>query len=347
MKIKYPRPIKSGDMIGITAPSSGVQSENFSRLDVVLNNLRAHEFHVVEGSCLRKNQKHVSGNKTDRAAELMQFWRDPDIRAIMPPWGGEILTEILPLVDFEEIKTLEPKWISGYSDISTLLLPLTLVSGIATVHGSNLMDLTPRQSDPLTTGLLGVFKLSEGSSFVQHSSTLFQSKYIDFKIDPEAPLNLTETTQWKVLNKASRGQLTFSGRIIGGCLDTISRLVGTKYCDVPKFCSNVANDGTILYFENCEMSPCELVRALWNIKFAGWFDKLNGVLIGRSTGPNAKSTSDLSYVESIESVLGDIDAPVLYDVDIGHQPPQFNIVNGALANVVFQNGKGSLTTKLI
>lgn len=160
---KISKPLKKGDKIGITAPSSGVAIEHYARLDLVLDNLRSMGFQIVEGSCLRKQYKHVSAPKHGRADEFMQFWKDPGIKAIMPPWGGEILVEILPLIDFKELNKHEPKWLSGYSDTSTLLLPLTTLTGIATVHGSNLMDLSPTQTDPLTTSLIKVLQLPLGS----------------------------------------------------------------------------------------------------------------------------------------------------------------------------------------
>ena len=37
----------------------------------------------------------------------------------------------------------------GFSDIDTLLVPLTLLTGIATLHGQNLMDTPYAVPDPL------------------------------------------------------------------------------------------------------------------------------------------------------------------------------------------------------
>jgi len=51
----------------------------------------------------------------------------PEVAAIIPPWGGELLIEVLPLLDFNKITETECKWVMGYSDTSTLLMPLTLI----------------------------------------------------------------------------------------------------------------------------------------------------------------------------------------------------------------------------
>jgi len=346
MKIRYPSPLQKGDKIGITAPSSGVTSAQFPRLDLVLKNLKDQGFRVEEGKCLRKKYKHVSAPKEERAADFLQLWNDPSVKAIMPPWGGEILVEILPLFDFQEISKSTPKWISGYSDVSTLLFPLTLLTGIATVHGSNLMDLVPRQTDALTNSLIRSLQLSSGSEFIQHSVPLYQSKWADFETHVDAPLNLTDKTEWKVLNQ-DFAKSQFSGRMIGGCLDTIARLVGTKYAPLPQFVRQFKSEGTILYLENCELPPCELVRTLWNLKLANWFEGISGLLLGRSAGPDAKREEDLSYVEALRSALGDFRMPIVYDVDIGHRPPQFSIINGSLGTVEWSGSGGSLRQKLV
>lgn len=348
MKTIYPAPLNKGDKIGITAPSSGVTPAHYARLDLVLNNLRSLGFQIAEGKCLRNQHKHVSGPKQERAKEFMQFWKDPSIKAIMPPWGGEILVEMLPLIDFNELKNCEPKWVSGYSDISTLLLPLTTLTGIATLHGSNLMDLSPAQTHPLTTALIKVLQLPAGSEFTEEMSSRYQSQWLDFTNQPEAALDLTERTQWKILRGQNRAaNLRFSGRLIGGCLDTIARLVGTRYADLPRFYESFSSDGVILYFENCELTPCELARTLWNIRLAGWFEGIAGILIGRSSGPVAKSENDLSYFEALVSVLEDINVPIIYDMDIGHRPPQLNIINGAYGTLNFSDNKGSLNQQMI
>lgn len=177
---------------------------------------------------------------------------------------------------------------------------------------------------------------------------MYQTKWVNIKTHPGAPLNLTKPTQWKVLrsNLDPKAEVHFSGRLIGGCLDTIARLVGTPYADLPRFYKNFSSEGIILYFENCELNPCELTRTLWNIKLAGWFEGIVGILIGRSSGPDAKSENDLSYFEVLLSVFEDIKVPIIYDVDIGHRPPQLNIINGSLGTVEFRNSKGRLKQRL-
>ncbi|MBN3786175.1 hypothetical protein G3N94_04600 [Burkholderia sp. Ac-20353] len=44
----------------------------------------------------------------------------------------------------------------------------------------------------------------------------------------------------------------------------------------------------------------------------------------------------------MQSALGDIRCPVIYDMDIGHVPPQLSLVNGALAQVELHDGHGTI-----
>jgi muramoyltetrapeptide carboxypeptidase LdcA involved in peptidoglycan recycling len=85
------------------------------------------------------------------------------------------------------------------------------------------------------------------------------------------------------------------------------------------------------------------VRWIQNLRQAGWFDSVNGILIGRSCGPDATDPNALSYVEALRWGLDGIHVPVIYDVDIGHSPPQMTVINGAHGELVFESGRGRLT----
>jgi len=339
--IRFPKPLEPGDLIAVTAPSSGVTPAEMPRLELVLSDLRARGYRVVEGDCLRGEHRDASAPRDQRAHELMQFLTDPRVAAILPPWGGELAIELLTFIDFAGLRSLPPKWFLGYSDLSTLQLPLTLISGWATAHGPNLMDLAPSQTDPLTTSALRILGSDLSSPIVQHASTRYQMEWNDFRVCPDATFNLTEPTVWRRLD-GSAARAGFSGRLIGGCLDTILHLAGSPYGDVPRFVRESGPVGAILYLENAGMGPAALVRALWGLRLNGWFDGLSGLMFGRSSGPEPRDADRLTYEDALQAVLADLPYPVLFDVDIGHRPPQFTLINGAFARVVFENGSGRI-----
>src|SRR6185312_6938582 len=118
-------PLVPGDVIGVTAPSTGVPGSLRRRLDFAVQQLRDRGFVVDMGDCL-DGSTHISAPAEQRARELMRMLLDPTIKAIVPPWGGATAIDLIPLLDFDALASAEPTWFVGYSDISTLLTPVTL-----------------------------------------------------------------------------------------------------------------------------------------------------------------------------------------------------------------------------
>lgn len=342
--MKYPKPLQPGATIGVTAPSSGIEPPMHPRLDLALDMLRQRGFKVQEGSCLRSHSKNTSAPAKERAEELKQFLTDPKIDAVMPPWGGQRAIEMLPYMDFERLKSCSPKWFSGFSDISTLHLPLALIAGWPTLHGPNLMELAAPELDANSAAIWALLSCKAGQSVTQQSSHYYQQEVANWLQDPTAGLRQTEPTCWQRLDQSEQ-PLQLSGRLIGGCLDTLSRLAGTRYGDVSGFIAS-SDEPVLLYLENVQLEPLEMLRALKSLEFHGWFNAISGLLIGRSSGPDASSEADLSYVEALHAVFDNMAHPTLYDVDIGHKPPQVSLVNLASATVDYSSGGATVTVTL-
>lgn len=343
-KIRYPQALKTGSIIGVTAPSSGVASTNEARLNLVLEHLKSRGFEALEGNCLRTDYKSVSGSAQERAKDFQSLWNNPRVDAIIPPWGGEFLLNILQHLNFVELSKT-PKWVLGYSDTSTLLFTITVMTGISTAHGMNLMDAVLNQDDSLSKQTYPILSLKPGETVIQNSSEKYQLHFKDFSKDIGVTFNLTEATQWKALDGRSKAE--FSGRILGGCLDTLRNLIGTPYGNMNEFAARFKKDGLVLYLENSGSKPSEVCRALWNMKLAGWFDVVNGVVFGRSSGPDTAEDDELSYHDALVDVFSGSAFPVIYDADIGHRPPQLTILNGSMATLRYKDGAGSLTQTLI
>lgn len=111
MTVKFPPPLLAGDTIAVTAPSSGVEGGALGRLDHAIDKLRARGYRVVEGNCLRSEFKDASALANERADEFNRFLNDPSVAAIIPPWGGELASELLELVDFAALRQMPPKWL--------------------------------------------------------------------------------------------------------------------------------------------------------------------------------------------------------------------------------------------
>src|SRR5437879_10358926 len=124
MPVRHPRSLRPGDRVGITSPSSGVGEKLRERLQVAIRDVEARGFEVVLGQCM-DGSGPASAPAAARADELMSLLTDPAISAVVPPWGGELAIELLPLLDWDRLRVAEPTWLVGYSDLSTILTPLT------------------------------------------------------------------------------------------------------------------------------------------------------------------------------------------------------------------------------
>lgn len=340
--ILYPKGKTDQNLVlGVSAPSSGLGEKAFiDRYILVRNEHLKNSIKIIEGKCLFDEKQHVSGSKWQRVEDLNNLVKTPEITLIHPPWGGELAIDILELFDFDAIKA-NPIWIQGYSDISTLLLAITVKTGVATAHGTNFMDSLIGQ-DELTANSRSYLDLEPGKSFTQKSSDKWELHPTYYSKNLEALFNLTEPTNWTVLN-ADKAEL--KGRLIGGCIDTIKHLIGTPYGDIPKFTDEYAKDhGHIIYLENCEQSPTELYRSLISMKYAGWFENVKGVIFGRNNGTDKE---EFSYKESVRQALDFLKVPVILDADIGHRAPQMTLINGSLANLSVSNGKATLTQTFV
>jgi muramoyltetrapeptide carboxypeptidase len=337
-RITYPEQLKSGDIIAVTAPSSGVEEEFHFMLNKSKNNLEEKGYRVQFGNCLWNEQKCVSAPKEERANELLKLMKNDDVKLIMPPWGGHFLIDILHLLDWEELKKSPAKWIHGYSDISTLAFTYTINTGHASSHGTNFVDLSAPTWDETTVKWEDVLQTKQGELITQNSSKMYQSSWDEAFNNPGTGFRFDQKTEWKSL---SGEEETMSGRLLGGCLDVLVRLVGTPYGNVSKFVNDYCKeDGVLWYLESCNMTADDIYRSLWQMKTAGWFEHISGFMFGRPSGYD--KMKDFTLEDALKGIFDEFDIPIVYDVDIGHMPPQLTLINGAIARVEYENGKGKI-----
>ena len=139
------------------------------------------------------------------------------------------------------------------------------------------------------------------------------------------------------------GDVDVSGRLIGGCLETLGPLAATPYGDVAAFGRAHADEGLIVYLEACEDGAYTIARTLHALRYAGWFEHAGAVLIGRTTRPDAP---DMTQHGAVADALGDLGIPIVLDVECGHVAPYLPLVNGALAHVVVDGDRHEITQTL-
>jgi muramoyltetrapeptide carboxypeptidase LdcA involved in peptidoglycan recycling len=308
------------------------------RLDVALRDLEAQGYEVVVGRCM-DGSTHLSAPAAERAAELTDMLTDPTIRAVVPPWGGETAIDLLPLLDFERIGRAEPTWMVGWSDISTIITPLTLLTGVATVHGNNLMD-TPYRTPGGLKSWLGIVTAPRGETFSQTPPGRHRSGGWDDWVQHPGIRDLTLDAEGTWTRLDGTGDVEVEGRLIGGCIETLGHLAGTPYLDT----SRLAGDEPLLvYVEACEDNAFTICRHLHGMRLAGFFDRAAAVLVGRTRAPAGRT---LTQYEAVLDALGPLGVPIVADVECGHVPPHLPLVNGARGRVVHTASRSEIVQTL-
>ena len=340
--ITYPKKLEKGDTIGITAPSSGVVEKNkIEKLENAYANFFMLGYDtMLETANVRNDNKFVSSDSKTRAKEFMELWENKEVKWIMPVTGGEFLMDMLPFIDKEAIKQSTPKWVQGFSDISLLNYYITTNFNIATVHARNFATYGIRKLDSTMLKTVGI--LEDANTSLQESAEFYQGAKIDEKDELE-PYNLTERVEYK--NLKNRQAEKISGRVIGGCIDVLRGLMGTELDNTVNFCEQFKEEGILWYLENCEMPVTDIYRTLWQMRESGWFKNSNGFLIGRTA--SQETMEDFEYVDALNNALGELNVPIIYDVDIGHVAPQWTMINGAYGEFEYLDGKGKITQKMI
>ena len=329
----YPEFLKEHDTIGVTAPSDGITDEvKLKRLDNAIKNFEDRSFIIKETPNVRCSFKGRSSSSKERAEELESLYKDDNVKTIITSGGGDFLLEMLSELDFNVIKD-NPKWLQGYSDPTGLLFTITTNLDIATVYSDNFKTFG---MEPWHKSLENNLEILKGNIIEQTSF----SKYEEDKklITGLEPFNLRRKVYWKNLN--NEDILNIKGRMIGGCLDLITELFGTRFDKTKDFLEKYKDDGIIWYFDVCELSSESLIRTLWKLKDNGYFKYTKGILFSRVYSCN--SYYDITYEEAIYESLKDLNIPIIINADIGHVSPRMTIINGAIATITSSKGKGKI-----
>ncbi len=327
MKMRQPPFLKAGDLIDLVAPSFGVTTEPYlSRNIEAIKQLKKHGFLVHEGECVHLEEgvaASASGEK--RAKEIMDAFHD-ESKLILSVGGGETMNEILPYIDFEEIKRLPAKWFMGFSDNTNLAFTLATLSNLITIYGPCSPQFFMKK---WRLSELDAFRLLEGETHFEG-----YPKYSITRRNENHPLWTYRLTQKKIIMPAFY-EKPMKGILLGGCLDCLLNLCGTKYDLVTNYVEAHKDDGIIWFLEACDLSPLDIRRGLFQLKEAGWFKNCRGFLMGRHLcGDNEmfgvnKNNATLDMLSSFHK-------PILMDVDLGHTPPSMPIKVGAKAKVSYQ-----------
>lgn len=330
-----PKSIKPGDVLGVTGTSNGITDElKKVRIENGIKNLGGKGYQVqLSENVYVADWRGCCGTGKNRGEQFNQLIKDENVSAIFSPAGGDYLMEMLSYVDFESIKK-NPKWFQGYSDNTGLVYSIVTTCDVAAIYGSNFSDFGMGEWHQSVKDNLGVL---EGTIKELHSYDYFEGERHQYETGLEGYYK-DEEVCWK--NGRNEKNIEISGRLIGGCLDVIVFLLGTKYDGTKDFLKKYKEDGIIWVLESFNMEDVVLITHLWQMKELGYFENAAGFVFGRPLMYNSWVEQD--YQTAVMSVLGDLNVPVIFDADVGHKGPQFPMIMGAKATVTSKDGKGTV-----
>ena len=327
--------------VGVVSLSAGTLGEDFVRHELELG-VRRLEHYGLKVKFLPhalKGIDYVKAHPEQRAADLLEAFRDPEIGLILCAIGGDDTYRLLPYL-FDEgrlEKAACRKPFLGFSDSTVNHFMLHKV-GLPTFYGQSfLSDVCEMDTEmlPYTRRYFEELLRTGTIRRVKPSEVWYEGRTDYSPACLGTPLPAHPAEGWKLL----QGPPVFSGKILGGCLDTIHDFFdGERYADMPALCQKYglfpgAADwqGRILLLETSEeqMSPEKFSRALGFLKQAGVFKAVSGILFGRPMDNVHRE----EYHRRLAAAVNDPALPILADVSVGHALPRCILPFGVNARV--------------
>lgn len=239
-------------------------------------------------------QFFTSGPAAARRDELQALFAEEEVAAVVCARGGAGAGALLPLLDPALVRA-HPKWLLGCSDITFLHLFLDRLD-VVSLHG------------PMAAGDLGLGSYDRTS--LRHA--LF-GEGLPFRTDG----GLTPLRE-------GEGE----GVLKGGCLSILASAAGTPWALRP------AREGTVLFIEDVHERPYRIDRMLRQLRQAGAFASLRGIVFGDMQGCAPKADEGYSLEAVILDALEGLSVPMALGLSSGHTAnPAVTLPLGARARL--------------
>ena len=224
---------------------------DFEKAKTAIEVLREWGFQLKLGHTITSDSNnYFSGTDEERTRDLQEMLDNPEVKAIFCGRGGYGSSRIIDKLNFKKFRK-HPKWVIGYSDITVLHSHIYSNFDIASLHA------------PMASSFADDEYLNP---YVQSLRYALLGKQTYYETAPH-PFNR--------LGKSK-------GDLIGGNLSLISHLMGTS--------SELCTKGRILFIEDIGEYLYSTDRMLVQLKRAGKFKKLAGLIVGGFTDSKRHSS---------------------------------------------------------
>ncbi|WP_027438127.1 S66 family peptidase [Lachnospira multipara] len=350
--MRYPEFLKDKGTIGFVAPSFGCATEPYkTAFDMALERFKSMGYSLDIGPNAYKGEGiGISSTPINCAKELNEMYISDSNDCLISCGGGELMCEILDYVDFEAIKNAKAKFYLGYSDNTNFTFLENILCDTASIYG---VCVGAFANPNWHQSLIDTWECLTGKGFKRDvDGTLFKkvSGYDKFELEslktsdnPAPDYNLTHTKELSlyigdkdIKAEDKNSKLAFEGRLIGGCLDCLSNLCGTRFDKVSDFILKYKDEGIVWFLESCDLNVFDIRRVLWKLKEAGWFKYTKGFIIGRPMHYD-EPIMNLNRFNAVTGILGELNVPIVMDADFGHLSPSMPIISGSYAKVNAEN----------
>jgi len=301
----FPKKLQKGDTIGIISPAGAVKDKNL--LESAKNYFKNKGYKVKIAPHAGDKNAYLAGKDEDRLSDLINFFKDDEIKAIICSRGGYGTFRLLEKIDWEIIRN-NPKIFVGYSDITALLNNFVEKSGMIAFHGPlAVSDFGGGEIDNYTEKIF--WEILEGKVEIPYSF--------------ENPLNYECIISGKT-----------QGELMGGNLAVLLGLLGTPY--FPDF------SGKILLLEDIDEPLYKIDRMLMQLKLAGVFKKVSGILFAEFTSivePKQTDINKLTPIDIIKEHIEGLNIPVGYGFSASHNSKKATLPLGTKYNFDSTNFK--------
>ena len=280
------KPLPSGGTIGVAAPASPYDSRSEVLRGVEWWESQGYEVKLAPHVYARDD--YVAGDARDRAQDLNDLFKDPEVDVVQALQGGYGSAQTIPHLDFEVIAQ-NPKPFVGYSDITALHVAMRQRTGLATFYGYGLVGMGAKESTDFSRERLLKVLRGEGAGEVPR--------------DPDDPY----------VRAIAGGKIT--APLVGGCLWLLLQTMGTPW--------EVELEGCIFFFEDYDAPPWYVDGMLTQLGHTGKLAGVRGVVVGdmekcdwRESRPEWPRTRSIEDV--LEKHLEPLGVPVLYKLPLGH-----------------------------
>lgn len=306
--IIIPEGLQQGDTIGIVSPAGAIfESEPY---EIAKESFEALGLQVKFGEFTKSRYGHLAGTDEQRAAELMQMFLNPEIKAIIALRGGSGAARILDKLDYEKIRK-NPKIFMGYSDITALHLAIHKETGLVTFHG------------PVAVSTWNSF------STKYFKNLFFEKEAVEYSNPADKGDELTQTSNR--IRTINPGKAT--GALLGGNLSVLTGIMGTPY--FPEDWK-----GKILYIEEIGEKIYAVDRMMTQLQLGGVLEQISGFVFGKCNDcePGGSGYGSLTLEEVVDHYIKPLNIPAFTGAMIGHIADNATIPNGIQAEMDAENG---------